>query len=453
MSAPVANAIVGRTAELERLTAVLDAVSGGDARMLVVTGEPGIGKSRLLGELCAGAERRGMLTLSGRAAEFERDLPHALLIDALDGHLGAVEPRLMRAIGEDSARELAAMFPSLSGLAEPGAGLAAERYRAHRAVVALLQWLTTKGPLALLLDDVQWGDPATLEVLGALLRRPPEGPVLLALAYRHAQPALAQAVEAAQRSGVLERIDLAPLAPSEAESLIGGAVSGAARKVLIRDSGGNPFYLQQLLRAPGLPAAPGAAEDAPVGIPQAVADALAGELESLRPTARLVLQGAAVAGEPFDPELAAAAGEVPIGDALPALDELLTADLVRPGDPRRFTFRHPLVRRAVYAGAGGGWRLGAHARVSSALRAPRRGRDAARPPPAVLRPGGRRGRARLAGRGRALGRPACSGHRGPLVRCRAAHPPGDTTNGGSACSSSSLPPDPRPGRSTTPATR
>ena len=111
-----------------------------------------------------------------------------------------------------------------------------------------------------------------------------------------------------------------------------------------------------------------------MGIPQAVADALAGELEALRPAARLVLQGAAVAGEPFDPELAAAAGEVPIGDALPALDELLTADLVRPGDPRRFTFRHPLVRRAVYAGAGGGWRLGAHARVSSALQ--RRGATA-----------------------------------------------------------------------------
>ena len=152
-------------------------------------------------------------------------------------------------------------------------------------------------------------------------------------------------------------------------------MSGAERRVLIRDSGGNPFYLQQLLRAPARPVSPGAADDAAVVIPQAVADALAGELEALNPAARLVLQGASVAGEPFDPELAAAASDVPIADALSALDELLTADLVRPGDPRRFSFRHPLVRHAVYASAGGGWRLAAHARVSSALE--RRGAAAA----------------------------------------------------------------------------
>src|SRR5215218_4090512 len=362
---PVADPLVGRTAELERVSAALDAVGKGATRMLVITGEPGIGKSRLLAELAAEAARRGMLTLTGRAAEFEGDLPHGLLIDALDRYLSAVEPRLRRAVGDDSARELAAMFPALAGLAQPGAALATERYRAHRAVVALLDWMGVKGPLALLLDDVQWADPATREVLAALMRRPPRGPVLLVLAYRHARPPLAQAVEAAQRAGGLERLELAALAPAEAEALIGPAVSGAARSMLIRDSGGNPFYLQQLLRAPARAPAHGRADD--VVIPQAVADALAGELDALRPTARLLLEGAAVAGEPFDPELAAAAADVPIADALAALDELLVADLVRPGDPRRFVFRHPLVRRAVYAGAGGGWRLAAHGRVSDAL--------------------------------------------------------------------------------------
>src|SRR5215217_1191934 len=364
---PVADALVGRKAELEQVSALLDDVAAGSARMLVVTGEPGIGKSRLLSELAARADARGMLTLGGRAAEFERDLPHGLLIDALDAHLDAVEPRLMRAVGEDNARELAAMFPALAGVAEPGAGLAAERYRAHRAVVALLEWLTSRGPIAVLLDDVQWADPATREVLGALLRRPPQGPVLVALAYRGAQPALAHAIETAQRAGVLERIELAALAPAEAEELIGSGLSRAARRHLVRDSGGNPFYLQQLLRAPGRIIAPGAADEVDAGIPLAVADAIAGELEALAPTTRLLLQGAAVAGEPFDPELAAAAGGVATGEALPALDELLAADLVRPGEPRRFTFRHPLVRRAVYAGAGGGWRLAAHARASAAL--------------------------------------------------------------------------------------
>src|SRR5687767_8890373 len=118
--APVADPLVGRTAELERAGLALDAVAGGATRMLAFGGEPGIGKSRLLAEVGSEARRRGMLTLTGRAAEFERDLPHGLLIDALDVHLRAVEPRLMRAVGEESARELAAMFPALAGLEEPG---------------------------------------------------------------------------------------------------------------------------------------------------------------------------------------------------------------------------------------------------------------------------------------------------------------------------------------------
>ena len=81
-----------------------------------------------------------------------------------------------------------------------------------------------------------------------------------------------------------------------------------------------------------------------------------------------MLEAAAVAGDPFEPELAAAVAELPEPAALHALDELLACALVRPaGAPRRFTFRHPVVRHAVYVGAPAGWRLGAHARAADAL--------------------------------------------------------------------------------------
>ena len=105
-------------------------------------------------------------------------------------------------------------------------------------------------------------------------------------------------------------------------------------------------------------------------MPPAVAAALAEELALLSDGARLVLEGAAVAGDPFEPELAAAAAATSEASALEALDELLRLDLVRETDvPRRFRFRHPIVRRAVYESTPAGWRLGAHERSAETLAA------------------------------------------------------------------------------------
>jgi hypothetical protein len=145
-------------------------------------------------------------------------------------------------------------------------------------------------------------------------------------------------------------------------------------------AGGNPFYLEQLRRAgdgAGLPRGVAQQAGAPdAGVPPAVAAAIAAELESLSPRSRAFLDAAAVAGEPFEPDLAAAIGELSEHEGLAALDALLAFDFVRPTDvPRRFAFRHPLVRRGVYESTPGGWRLAAHARAAEALAA--RGADAA----------------------------------------------------------------------------
>jgi DNA-binding NarL/FixJ family response regulator len=358
--------IVGREPELSALATVLDAVQAGAPRVVVLAGEPGIGKTRLLRELAARAGERGQVVLAGRAAEFERELPFGVLVDALDAHLAQLGPTPLRGLEPERATELAAIFPALAGLAPASPALAAERYRAHRAILDLLERLAATRPLVVALDDLHWADPASLELIAALLRRPPRARVLLAVAFRDAQaPAvLADALGAGQRDGLVARLDLGPLDPDAAARIV-GAEPATVRAALYRDSGGNPFYLEQLGRAPRRPdlATTGGAD-----LPRAVSEAIAGELALLGPRARALLEGAAVAGEPFEPEVAAAAAGLGEAEALDLLDELLAPGLVRAtGVPRRFAFRHPIVRRAVYEGAGGGWRLAAHARTAAAL--------------------------------------------------------------------------------------
>jgi ATP/maltotriose-dependent transcriptional regulator MalT len=367
-----AGPIVGREDELTRIEAALDGLDDERAACLTVEGEPGIGKTRLLDELRARAESRGLIVLTGAAAEFERDLPFSVFVDALDAYVVSQDLTRREGWDADLERELGQILPSLRAPDADGA-IADERYRAHRAVGSLLSLLAEERPLVLVLDDLHWSDGASIELIAALVRRGPPAPVLLALGFRPGQAA--ERLSAALAGPAVARLTLGELTEEEAGELLGEA-DAAAVAALYERGGGNPFYLEQLGRSRdggGAAEAPAVAEG---GVPAAVAATIAEELESLSGPTRAFLDGAAVAGEPFEPSLAAAIAELSEADALDALDDLLARDLVRPTEvPRRFKFRHPLVRRAVYDATRGGWRLAAHARAAEALAA--RGADAA----------------------------------------------------------------------------
>ncbi len=372
--ASTAERIVGRDQELARIVRALDGLAEAGPRLIEISGEPGIGKTRLVQELCQEAESRGYLVLRGNAAEFERGVPFAPVVDAMDPYLATVEPELL---GEDAElrRELGAIFPSLRDPdgEEAVAGVGDERHRAWRAVRDLLARLAAERPLVIALDDLQWADDATVEVIASLLAKPPETRVLLALAQRagRAHPKLEGALGSVERRRGAYRFRLGPLDAAEANELLEGRVDEPLRHSLFEAGGGNPFFMQQLARvtAESGPDSLTAGALDELDLPPAVAAALAEEIASLPEGTRRLVEAASVAGERFEPDLMADIAQATEDEALAAVDELLERDIVKPTDvPRRFAFRHPLVWRAVYEGAPGGWRLAAHRRAADALR-------------------------------------------------------------------------------------
>ena len=288
--------------------------------------------------------------LIGSATELERDLPFSVFVDALDRHVQERASELAARLAGSTRAELARLLPTVrlgrpqwnaaAARAVPGApgGTGAPDCLPRRRGCCWC-WTTCTGPIR-----------APDELLSALLRRLPAAPVLLALGLRpHQAPdRLSAALERAHRVGTLARVEPAALGPVEARQLLGEAVTEDAAAELHRLSGRNPFYLQQLARSPGAggarPAGP-ALRDARVPRGSRRAGRGARRAWQRRPPAG---RGAAVVGDPFDVELAAAAAALDPAAVPTALDELLRRDLVRSTDqPRAFRFRHPLVRTAL----------------------------------------------------------------------------------------------------------
>jgi DNA-binding NarL/FixJ family response regulator len=343
----------GRDAELQAIGALLaGATKHTEFGAFVLVGEAGIGKSALLAAAAEHARNHELRTIVGRAAEHEGSVPFGLVVDALDEQAAQTAQKRLDAAGP----ELANVLPSAQeGAPQPldPAG-PSERFRLHRALRSFVELLARERPAALLLDDLQWADAASLEWVLHMLRRPPAAPGALILATRPGDTA-SKLLQAVGGSGG-EYAVLQPLTNEASLEVLEDIDDAGLRTRIATEAAGNPLFLRELARA---------ARGNQTTLPATIAAAIEQEVAALDPEARRLLEGAAVAGDPFDAQLATtAAGS---GGEIAALDTLVQADLVQPNEGAQFSFRHPLVRRAVYDGAPPAWRLAAHERAARLL--------------------------------------------------------------------------------------
>ena len=369
------SGLVGRDDEFTALVEALNELSSDRSSWVQVTGEPGIGKTRVVAELSALAEERGALVLTGRGAELESDLPFGIVVDAFDDYLGSLDISRRDEVCGRHFGELRRIFPALDvdGRSHNHRGVEDGRYPTHRALRFLISRLAGPAPLVLVLDDLHWADKASIELVSFLLGHPPEAPVLVVLTWRPGEaPNLAGDLATRARDLPRTALRLRSLSEDALGEMLGGNLDGPTFRSLYRSSGGNPFYAEALAGAGGRSALLhqfGSALPPDAGaIPESVTAAVGHEIGSVSDAARLLAQGGAVLGGPFDVEVAARCAGVAPQQVAGGLDELVERGIVRPvRSPRRFAFRHPIVRFAVYESAGLGWRYAAHARAAAEL--------------------------------------------------------------------------------------
>jgi len=367
---PGESAFVDRRRELAALhTALADAMVG-RGRIVVLAGEPGIGKTRLVEELAVEARRRGATMLRGRSAE-DRGAPAYWPWAQVLRRLVGSRPEL------DVPGELALIDSRLTAKAPPG-GAETERFLLFDATAELLRAAAKHAPLVVALDDMQWADDSSLALLGHLAQEiRSDARVLVVVTARAAgidrAGSLWAALERLARQPGSERIDLGglPVEDLARMRLTGGEPLAPALAAALRErTGGNPFFVQELLRML-------VAEDRldadrlPEAVPESVRPVVARRIEQLPERAREALCAASVVGEELDLRLLAAVLGTPVLDVTDALEQPLAAGLLAPAEGRRgrLRFAHALVREVVYEELGLGRRTRLHAALAQALEA------------------------------------------------------------------------------------
>ncbi|GAA0242617.1 ATP-binding protein [Cryptosporangium japonicum] len=346
--------VVGRAGELATLRQVLESAASDGGRVVVVDGEPGAGKTRLLAEAGAAAERSGALVVWGHCLDGDGTPSMWPWVEAV----GALLDRL------PAASRAAWLAGELGRLVEPRGGPVGSlmlpddggRLRLFDAVAALLASVSAQQPTMLIVDDLQWADTASLALFGHLAARPPRGAVLVGALRTHApRPGaeLARVLAAAGRTPGHHHLRPAPFDLAEVVELVrretGQTPAPAVGRDLHARTAGNPFFVRELARL--LAADDTLSTDAPAryGVPSTVRDVVLDRMGGLDDDGRDLLRIAALLGRDIDLELLADAAGLDPGISRRRLGPAEALGLVGPSpeSPLTYRFAHDLVREAV----------------------------------------------------------------------------------------------------------
>ncbi|WP_053749857.1 helix-turn-helix transcriptional regulator [Streptomyces sp. MMG1533] len=342
--------LIGREEELARLSGLLERARGGEARAVLIAGDAGVGKTRMLDEVAGQAAGDGMTVLTGHCVDLgDVGLPYLPFTEVL-GVLA----------GDERFADALAAHPVVDRLLGGGTDAVRDmggRLRLFEGIAGVLADLADIAPLLLVLEDLHWADQSSRDLLRFLLSRgilqraaggAPTHRLAVFASYRaddlHRRHPLRPLLAELVRLPAVERLELRPMADAEVTRLVRAVedrpLPDATVRRIVERAEGNAFYAEELVAATATDVG---------GVPSGLADVLLIRFEQLSDTAQQVLRTAAVAGRRVEHDLLREAVGIPEDELESALREAVGRQLLTPGDGDTYAFRHALAREAVYA--------------------------------------------------------------------------------------------------------
>lgn len=354
--------MVGRTWVVDEVRRAIGAARRGEGNTLLISGDAGIGKSRLVLEARRHALHSGFLVLQGSCFPNDHGCPFAPILDLLRSAL----PQLSAADRDFLSQERFALLPelTLSTVAVPSHDHPElEKRRLFAVFVQFLARLAHRQPLLCIFEDLHWSDDVSLELLHFVARQVADLPLLLIGAYRseEVQPALANLLAQLDRERLAREIRLAPLSRAEVDIML-SAIFESTKPLRVEFvesvhalTEGNPFFIEEVLNTMHKTGqrfehdAPSLAANATVDVPRSVQAAVQRRYETLQAEDCRVVLTAAVIGRQFDVDLLQRLTGLEDATLIGSLRALMGAQLIVEQSPDRFAFRHALTRQAIYA--------------------------------------------------------------------------------------------------------